>query len=493
MELLYIYILNYRNTFVKQEFNFSTQWRFHYEESQQALNVAENPLYLERFFELPDRMEEEGKVVNVTGVIGKNGAGKTTVLDFIKENLVEGAGVVESPAIIVVKQGRDKRVYTHTSLSVLHGNFRDYGYKVTPYDNQQNPLRTPLPNTSVVFFSNIFDAKRESEWTGMRNISTNFLVVDAKLRALEMKRVDPTFSETVYYRREEILKQLLLIRRNEENEFHLPIEMPDRVMVIPNSVATRVEELPSGNKKLTPEMEKFHYLQTQVFHWLVEMKLNAKGLDSIKLTYFIAAVNTFLYEMATFYSYVLSDGFLNLRNTYAKNIDPQQSAYEKVRAFIQKVQDSFTKEKEPDHVMDRVQSLQRFLQVLDAGITEDSVVDGSHFALLTSPPEGRVDILSFLDAYTRAIHFLPFLEFEWRNLSSGQKALLATYARFYSIGDEVERAANMRLEDQVLILIDEGELYLHPEWQRGFWTKCWLGGVHITGTSTGIYGTESKT
>lgn len=54
-----------------------------------------------------------------------------------------------------------------------------------------------------------------------------------------------------------------------------------------------------------------------------------------------------------------------------------------------------------------------------------------------------------------------FLIFDWRNISSGEQALLETYSKLYCV-------TSRGTQENILLLIDEGELYLHPEWQRQY-------------------------
>lgn len=54
------------------------------------------------------------------------------------------------------------------------------------------------------------------------------------------------------------------------------------------------------------------------------------------------------------------------------------------------------------------------------------------------------------------------IEFEWNGLSSGELALLNLFGRLHEIKDKVK--------DSILLLIDEVDLGLHPEWQRR-WVK----------------------
>ncbi|UNT70189.1 AAA family ATPase [Bacillus sp. N447-1] len=64
--------------------------------------------------------------------------------------------------------------------------------------------------------------------------------------------------------------------------------------------------------------------------------------------------------------------------------------------------------------------------------------------------------------YSQSIGRDSYLAFEWRNLSSGETAMLNLYSRFYSL------IKQSTFNPNVIILIDEGELYFHPQWQKRF-------------------------
>ena len=54
-----------------------------------------------------------------------------------------------------------------------------------------------------------------------------------------------------------------------------------------------------------------------------------------------------------------------------------------------------------------------------------------------------------------------FLKYDWRGLSTGEEALLTQYARFNELRSKVK-------QKNLLILIDEGDLYFHPQWQKEY-------------------------
>lgn len=84
MELLYLWINNSKHDcFIQQEFNFSALYKF-------RVDNLNDPRYL--FCEKKDTInifnsrEDNGKINNITAVVGSNGAGKTTLLSFIANN-----------------------------------------------------------------------------------------------------------------------------------------------------------------------------------------------------------------------------------------------------------------------------------------------------------------------------------------------------------------------------------------------------------------------
>ena len=73
MELVYIWVEDYKNI-QKQGFNFSPKFKCHYDEEKNELTIDENDDYIPDFF---------GENINVTAIVGKNGSGKSNILNVI--------------------------------------------------------------------------------------------------------------------------------------------------------------------------------------------------------------------------------------------------------------------------------------------------------------------------------------------------------------------------------------------------------------------------
>jgi len=73
MELVYLWVEDYKNI-KKQGFNFSPKFDCFYDEKTQKLTIKDKK-YIKNFF---------GENINITAIVGENGAGKTSLLEFIK-------------------------------------------------------------------------------------------------------------------------------------------------------------------------------------------------------------------------------------------------------------------------------------------------------------------------------------------------------------------------------------------------------------------------
>lgn len=70
----------------------------------------------------------------------------------------------------------------------------------------------------------------------------------------------------------------------------------------------------------------------------------------------------------------------------------------------------------------------------------------------------------FILEYTRLFDKSGIFDIDWLGISSGSKAYLNIFSSVY------QELGNTR-SSEVLLCIDEGDLYLHPQWQVGFFEK----------------------
>lgn len=83
-----------------------------------------------------------------------------------------------------------------------------------------------------------------------------------------------------------------------------------------------------------------------------------------------------------------------------------------------------------------------------------------HLPVTMSPQEGK-RALSLISEIRQANLDKYGFSSSWRGMSSGQVAKLNLYARFFHVMQNINSKS-------IIIVMDEGDIYLHPEWQRKF-------------------------
>ena len=90
-------------------------------------------------------------------------------------------------------------------------------------------------------------------------------------------------------------------------------------------------------------------------------------------------------------------------------------------------------------------------------------IDPKIFQIYLKPSQ-KEDIIKFIGNYMKSIFQSHYIEFYWRNMSSGESAMIILYSRFFSTQEIIRNDS----KNSIIILIDEGEVGFHPEWQRTY-------------------------
>jgi len=129
LELVYLWVKNYKNIH-EQGFNFSSRFSCDYNEKTNELTIEENDDYIPDFF---------GKNINVTAIVGKNGSGKSSVLEYLSD----------SPKFVVTFENDEFQV--NEDIEVINKTKYEYTNKVVNLDYIYIPTSDYLINNLTKF------------------------------------------------------------------------------------------------------------------------------------------------------------------------------------------------------------------------------------------------------------------------------------------------------------------------------------------------------
>ncbi|WP_186320923.1 AAA family ATPase [Bacillus mycoides] len=483
MEIAYIWIKNYREGLISEQgFNFDNQYRYQCKiknGNQYEIRVKENLNYIEDFFTMELEPEKPiANIRNVTAIVGQNGAGKSSILDFIKEQVREKEkeyssdnrfknkdmdNVEEYICIFREYIDEEKKYYISHSATLKVNVILDENINFDFEYTSQKEFRENLNNTNVIYFSNVFDCKDEYSSGKLLNISTNHLTSNSYRRD---QNID---AEGSIYRFREMKRQIQFVygMNGTYNQVPVPFTLPNQVDIY----ITKGPTTPTINDR--SELSKLHsslYSQLEDFQVNRGFKMsNIKGNSGrYKVSRFARLIiGHIIYELEksefrqklTDINFDFNDNTLNKgsRNRYFKLI----------RSILEIA--TIIREKDAELIaFSEMLKSSASLMILYYKYDFNNLGPSNGKMLLNASynTDGleKESFKKFIYNYEKACINHEFLEFSWRSMSSGEMALLSIYARFYfllSLKDIQENPGN-----DLVILIDEGEVYLHPHWQN---------------------------
>lgn len=449
----------------KQGFNFDGNFELLYNSDSKVLYIKENENYIDDFF------DDTKKVIDVTGIVGENGAGKTTVLNLIK-NIFSQKGIFTNQKYIIAftkKQNKTKEIYVfyHDSLLIkIEDLCVNDSVEIikTNYNLEKNNLgrikSLKVPTVPCIFFSNVFDTGLEQSMLlqsekALFNVSTNYL--------MKTDKHDWNFDEALdmvdtieLHRASNVFRQAKFISESKFNE--LGFEYPDALVF----GYPLIEIFENGSR--TPE--QFRKILNQLIRKNEEHK-NEKKRNLSK----------FLYNMINSYF-----------NQFPETLDFEEQF---IKPMSQEQKDSYLQEDSIDGIIKVLKDWKQVLkeyryisfdtEYIEGGLSEEWLLEVQslinlvnllvneeniyiyHNQLCLKLGKGYDALIKFMKDYIISSRMHPYITLNWNlQLSSGQKAMLDMFSRFYSVAIDINNLA----DKNILILIDEGELYFHPQWQK---------------------------
>lgn len=425
MEITYIWVDNYNSCLINKEFNFGSKYKLNLSSDRRVLIIKKNDDYLADFY---------GKnITNITALIGENGTGKTSALDLILRNLTKNLENIQTKGIYVIKTESEcseiLRIFIHEDFQITIDNKagikcemiyfktnRDSYYKASFSDKYKvEPL-----NTSFIYLSNIVDSSLIKRNYAYCDLTKNSYLDKFANKPYKVAREYADLMET-----NDIINYIYYAKENNINTDKFDLR----------------EEVELDTIRLDDIKE---YFQTQGY--------NRNEFESVKNTY-----DNIKKQHGKFkYRFLLALGlFYSNHSDFSGDLFIQSTRdYSSLKSFVK----NEVKKAYCDDLL-KIVSLNKIIDFID-GIKSLSPETGNNGAVkIYLNEDNRLKLSNFIIELCKHDYDFQIINLRWNELSTGQRAFLNLFSRINSINE---------INNNVVLLIDEGETFLHPNWQREF-------------------------
>lgn len=488
MHIVYIWI-EQCGCFRNNEFNFTSKYDFHYDNRNGKLDFKDQSKdYVENFF---------GNQIELTAIVGENGVGKTTLMEFImtlsKDNLIQ------TNCIIVCEQIKtEKKELIAYYTDNIECNCSCSYVSLKPINNTHG-YRFPESNSlKMIYYTSCFNFSQYHEVYGDSiNLSTASCYWREYTDLSELKKAEKNI--VIYHYHQEIKYQIDFLTSKKKDVEDFGIKYPGYVTVkfnyydsqqflkwfrknIRTSESEAIDLFDNFFPRLSDSIDnsgvnEFKYrMSIAIFSCMIqELDFSHPQLSDKKCINFL----TQLIEVYTNKNNSNSDAWNNLRKFFERQIELIKSVNEEVNE--KKSYDLFDNNfitLKAQVYMDFMNFIDNQLVFSDSPFSYINTFNCFTIAFSANIKDNQADIQTelslFFEKYRQTTGILDYLSFEW-NLSSGEMALLNVFSRLFSITKEMNSSRFLPQDvnsdmkaDNAIIMIDEADMMLHPAWQQKY-------------------------
>lgn len=421
MKICYVWIEEYRN-FRNMSINLSSNEKFKYDKDLNILSKVDvNYKLPEDFF---------GKsITDITGIIGKNGAGKSNAIELICKILKGSKTSLSNENFLLVTEEEGK-FNCYYSSKYFDNITSDFDIIFDEYEGNIN-------NFKVVFFSNVFDERKNNFSQDISDISVN-TSLQRNINYRQNKQTN--FQKQIKFINSKIFK-------------NLEITTPKKILFISNIWSIRQSSMSEKhfykeNYDLMKEFKIFYRNR------LRDISINNKFMYLVIYSFFIKVIksNYRHYENDEYLTYILKTSMETHRSTDSVSIEMIKYIREMMRIDSNYI--------DKNKVITFIDNLKDFSKNYILEHNTEGSRDKSFEYFIFDYNQNK----DFLADAVEILQDNSFFDIEWLGISSGHKAYLNLFASLYT---ELKYSKLGNL----LLCIDEGDLYLHPKWQVEFFNR----------------------
>lgn len=455
MKICYIWVEKFRN-FNNLGINLTNDLKFEYDSNSNIISQR-------NYNSLPTDFFGE-RITEVTGIIGKNGSGKSNALELICKVLKGGKTDIGCNSIIITEDNNKLTCYYYFKYTAPPEIDKSLKITLEEYSGKINPLK-------VVFFSNVFDDRRNGFNTDIADISVNnlymkkfYLATNKRLSDFE-KQIKFISSKQHFQTLDIAVPNKILIslklwngKFNQSSQRHMyGDENNKKIIEIRASLKTRLKELVDQNRIIQA-------LKYGFFFDIYEKILRDYGRRGDFRNDLIKEFNDFIKHFSLNGSTdELTDNFISFieNKIHLLTSEHQFNLFE----FYHEDEYSHGNNYKKPLILEQlefIKNIKHLFSELNIKTANDSSRNRTAENFIVDYSKKR-DV-NIVNEFIRLFESSNFIDINWLGISSGHKAYLNLFS---SIHDEIK---NLRTQN-LLICIDEGDLYLHPKWQIEFFNK----------------------
>lgn len=456
-------------------FNFGSRltFSFDFNEANNSLLISAEPT--PQYFNL---FSDTG-IENITGIIGTNGSGKTTLLKALSTMHAEKP--LMNRIVAVFESESDSKLIIHNYKSTYDIFGKQNGLKIILQElglfeedipklseATVNTDKPPFADTDLIFYSNLYSDQNDNylkshdplnrsvDYQTIKSISYGKLKEYLRIFNLKKSRktlfIEESYNPLSIYHRD---KQKRLITFLADADPELAFLFQNDIQ-FPNNITVWIDEqIPEKTFKYLSEsfedLEKAHDLYN---FCAANNRFENNHKQQFKNTliyslFFVSLYNEFFKESE-------ENGSLADIQEFLRNVSLDQSIYSQIKEFLQSQQGS-RKNSRINTVKSFVERIDDLLKNIPINIQTEKFGKESYELGINKSLWRFLAKVQSISEYNDEAVLISNLD----PFSAGQSAILGQFSEFFIALKHVKK-------QNLLITIDEGELYLHPEWQRKY-------------------------